>query len=76
MSVEVDDIVQLSPVTCANPGFSACFLIVTDVKDWGIIGYVISPGGRNSLCHTYFYRAKWEEFEWIGKSKWQINNSV
>ena len=41
MKVEVNDIVQVNP---EKEMFGACMVVVTEVKSWGIQGYVQSAG--------------------------------
>ena len=45
--------------------FGACFLQVTEVKPWGVQGFVRVPGGGNA-----FVRVKWEHLEVIGMAVW------
>ena len=45
--------------------FGACFLQVTEVKPWGVQGFVRVPGGGNA-----FVRPKWEHLEVIGMAAW------
>ncbi len=49
------DIVQINPET---PTFGGCFLVVTEVKDWGVMGYVSIPGGGEA-----YYRARHDQYE-------------
>ena len=53
------DIVQLGPNT--GP-FKFCFMVVEEVKPWGVAGYVQSPGSDGQA----FFRARWENFESTG----------
>lgn len=50
------NIVQVSP---EKKMFGACLVVVTEVKDWGIQGYVKNAGVDGN---TYI-RLKWEDFE-------------
>ena len=45
--------------------FGGCFLQVTEVKPWGVQGFVRVPGGGNA-----FVRVKWEHLEVIGMAVW------
>lgn len=64
------DVVQLSPDLVGNPMFAACLMVVTEAKQWGAQGYVQALGeGGNSGGQAY-YRAKWEEMEYVGTATW------
>ena len=45
--------------------FGGCFVQVTEVKPWGVQGFVRVPGGGNA-----FVRVKWEHLEVIGMAVW------
>lgn len=68
MSLEVGDIVQLDPVETANPSFAGCLMIVTDVKGWGVQGYVSVPAKVEPI--RAFYRASTGTFTKVGKAEW------
>jgi hypothetical protein len=38
----VGDVVQIDPEYA--PNYGACFLVVTEVKSWGVQGYTRAPG--------------------------------
>lgn len=60
------DILQLSPTDCYNRAFSACLLTVTEVKPWGVQGYVQALGQGGEMGERAYYRAQWEELEPTG----------
>jgi hypothetical protein len=63
---EPGDIVQLSPTT-TNTAFACCLLVVTEVRQWGVQGYVQALGDtREAPGGQAYYRAKWGEFEPTG----------
>ena len=66
--LKVGDLVQLDPETVQDKMFAACFMIVTELKDFEAQEYVLgmdgNPGGQA------YYRATWEEMEFIGKAEW------
>jgi len=64
--VEEGMVVQLNPETVSNLMFAGCFMIVTEPKDWGAQGYVQSLGENGRPGGQAYYRAKWEEMEFIG----------
>jgi len=69
--LEIGDVVQLSPHV-ANPAFMCCFMIVTDPKPWGAQGYVQDLGTRQGGGMQAYYRAKWEEMEYVGRAPWIV----
>lgn len=64
MIVEIGDIVQVNP---DKEMFGACMVVVTEVKSWGIQGYVKSAG----VSGQQYIRLKWEDIEPTkGKAVW------
>jgi len=63
-------VVQLSPEDCGNPMFGGCFLLVDEVRTWGVIGFVQALGENGCRGGQAWYRAKWEEFEYCGEAQW------
>jgi len=62
--IKVNDIVQVDP---NFETFGACMVVVTEVKDWGIQGYVQSAG----IAGQQYIRLKTEQFEPTGgKAIW------
>jgi hypothetical protein len=58
------DIYQLNPeIEC----FGAALMIVDEIKNWGVQGYIIIPGQGNA-----WVRKKWADIEWVGHAIWQI----
>ena len=70
MDLEIGDIVQLNPNTVGNKMFTACFMIVTEIKEWGVQGYVQALGENGNPGGQAYYRAKWDEMELVGRSEW------
>ena len=66
------DLVQLDPETTENKAFAACILTVTEVKPWGVQGYVQALGeSREAMGGRAYYRARWGTFEPTGgRSVW------
>lgn len=48
--------------------FDYCFIQVTEVKEWGIQGFVCMPEKRGQLPGQAYTRAKWEDIEYVGKA--------
>jgi hypothetical protein len=74
---EPGNIVQLSP-TVTNRAFTACLMVVTEVRPWGVQGYVQALGeSRNEPGGQAHYRANWGEFEATGgRAVWMTADSV
>jgi hypothetical protein len=62
--IEVNDIVQVDPL---YEVFGGCMVVVTELKDWGIQGYVQSAGVKGQQ----YIRLKYEFFAPTGgKAVW------
>jgi len=66
-TIRVHDVVQIDPEH--DPVFGACFLLVTEVRPWGVIGYVQVPGLGDKGGDAY-YRVPFEKVAWIGPAEW------
>ena len=75
-NIQVGDIVQLDPVTTINPAFAGCLMVVTEVKEWGVQGYVqaLGEGGKPGRGQAY-YRAVTGTFERCGKAVWIVGSA-
>lgn len=69
-SLEAGDVVQLSPETCKNPMFAACFMTITEPKGWGAQGYVQALGENGKIGGQAYYRATFDEMEFVGTAQW------
>jgi hypothetical protein len=67
------DIVQLNPETVGNKMFAGCFMTVTEPKSWGAMGYVQALGHDGNQGGQAYYRAKREEFVFVGVAEWEVN---
>lgn len=76
--IEVGDIVQLDPQKTGNPAFAACFMVVTDLKEWGVQGYVQALGTRDGPGGIAYYLAENGTFEKPinGKAVWMFNEDL
>ena len=64
--IEIGDIVQVDP---SKEVFGACMVVVTEVKSWGIQGYVQSAGVEGQQ----YIRLNFEDFESTGgKAIWSV----
>ena len=59
-------VVQLNPETVKNPMFAGCMMVVTEGKSWGAQGYVQGLGENGEPGGQAYYRASWEEMEFVG----------
>lgn len=64
MNIEIGDIVQVQP---GVETFGACMIVVTEVKSWGIQGYMQNVGQDGQA----YIRLKFEDIELTGgKAVW------
>lgn len=64
--LEPGDVVQIDPFGGSKLG--GCFLVITEKKSFGGVGYVPVPTDNGVL--RAFYRFKTEEVEYIGPGAW------
>lgn len=62
MTVKKNDIVLLDPLATDNPMFAGCLMVVTEVKSWGVQGYVQGLGYAGHSGGTAYYRASTGKF--------------
>lgn len=71
--VQPGDIVQLDPEKTKNKAFAACLMIVTEVKSWGVQGYVQALGTAGEIGGQAYYRAEFGTFEVTGgRAPWIV----
>jgi len=64
--IEIGDIVQVDP---SKEVFGGCMVVVTEVKSWGIQGYVQSAGVEGQQ----YIRLIFDDFETTGgKAIWSV----
>lgn len=64
------DVVQINPEGHES-FFAGCFLLVTEVKGWGVQGFVAIPASeRGKMPAAAYYRAKWDEIEAVCNAVW------
>lgn len=64
-------ICQISPDFEVRP-FAGCFLVVTDPRPWGAIGYVQSLGQDNEPGGQAYVRVKLEDLVLVGAAEWIV----
>lgn len=70
-NLEEGDVVQIGP-EATNPAFAFCMMTVTESKEWGAQGYVQALGENAQPGDQAYYRAKWEEMDYVGKAAWGV----
>lgn len=67
VAIKVGDIVQIDPANPTNPMFGGCFLVVTELKGWGVMGYVqgLGENGERAVGQAYI-RLPWAQIEPTG----------
>jgi len=73
LHIRVGAVVQLSP-TVKNPMFACCMMTITEMKEWGAQGYVQALGEDGKQGGQAYYRAKWEEMEFVGLAVWEVGD--
>lgn len=72
--LKIGDIVQLDPFKTKNPMFAGCMLVVTELKDWGVQGYVQALGQDGKPGGQAYYRAEHGTYEGTGgRAVWAVN---
>ena len=67
--IEIGDVVQIDPEH--DPTFGGHFLVVTEVKSWGVQGYVTPlPVNRGEPRGLAYYRIEFDKIARIGKAEW------
>jgi len=69
--LEKGDVVQLAPHV-GNPMFACCMMTISEPKPFGAQGYVQSLGENLKPGGQAYYRAKWDEMEFVGKAVWDV----
>jgi len=64
-------VVQLSP-NVGNPMFAGCMMIISEPKSFGAQGYVQAFGKNGKPGGQAYYRATWDEMEYVGQAVWEI----
>lgn len=77
MTVQVGDIVQLDPESTGNKMFAACLMVVSEVKPWGVQGYVQALGQDGEPGGQAYYRAATGTFALTGgKAVWLVGSAA
>lgn len=60
------DVVQFNPETVGNKAFAGCLAFVHELKSFGAIVGVVIPGPRDVPAAVAYYRATFDELEFVG----------
>ena len=68
--LEIGDVLQITAAD-GRPDHTGWFLVVTEPKDFGAMGYILSPYEDMGLVRfkgVAYLRVKFEEVEYVGKA--------
>ena len=68
--IRVGSVVQLNERASATC-YVGCFLLVTEIKPWGVQGFVAHVGDLSEPAGMIFLRPKWDAIEWVGTATLQ-----
>lgn len=68
--VVVGSIVQIDPEKMG--GWGGCLVVVSEVKTWGIQGYVQIPSNTPEKTGQAYIRVKTEDFVVCGMAEWTV----
>ncbi len=66
IELKIGEIVMLNPDTCKNKMFAGCLMTITDLKNFGCMGFVQGIGENGEMGGQAYYQADWNEFEKTG----------
>lgn len=68
--IAVGSVVQLNEMA-SDECYIGCLLIVTEIKPWGVQGFIPVPNERGKTAGHVFLRPKWQALEWVGTATLQ-----
>lgn len=68
--IHVGSVVQIDP--SHDELFGGQFLVVTEVKSWGVQGYCTSPEKPHA---QFFYRVAHDKIEYVGQVTWMMDTA-
>lgn len=71
-TIRVNDVVQIVP-EYKNAGWCGSFVLVEEIKQWGIQGFVHQVKSSNEFGRAYI-RLNWGDFEVIGAAKFTLSD--
>lgn len=72
--LEIGDVVQIDP-SLKDCFFRGCFMIVTEPKTFGAQGAIAMPTSRTDLPGYAYFRATFDQMEYVGKATWILETS-
>lgn len=66
MEAQVGDVFQINEKH-GRQGWIGAFLLVTEPKSWGVMGFVANIDNHDEQSRA-FIRLKWDEIDYIGKA--------
>lgn len=60
-------VVQLNERASA-PCYVGCFLLVSEVRSWGVQGFIATPHERGEPASNIWLRPAWDAIEYIGQA--------
>jgi len=72
-TLEIGDVLQINPT---HSEFGGMLLVVTEPKDWGAQGYLMSYYDFYAVRYNNkaFLRVKFEDMEYVGGLQWMPND--
>jgi hypothetical protein len=70
MKVQVGDVVQIDP-ELPHCFFRGCFMLVTEVRSWGAIGFIAIPGSSVRAPAQAWFRCETAHLVRIGPAAWK-----
>lgn len=69
----IGDVIQIDP-NFEGCFFKGAFMLVTDPKPWGAVGFVACQFTRPSLPEHAYFRVTWEHMAYIGHAAWVLTS--
>lgn len=63
LRLKLGDVVQLNENN--EPCWVGCFMMVTELKSWGVQGFVSIPKNKTDPALRAYYRAEWQQMEML-----------
>lgn len=63
------DVFQISP-ELKDSFFAGCFMQATEIKSWGVQGFICMPSSRGEMPGHAYFRANWDDIDYVGRAQW------
>ena len=75
--LKVGSVVQITPHG-KHGGFGGQFLVVSEMKDWGVMGYVqcFHETDLRQMGGQAYYRIAFEDIAYIGQTEWIVDGTL